>query len=89
MNGSVEQQGIISRALNMAQSVRNGFDLDRIEGMVKNAVNHIMHLLVLFILQSILIPLGFFYSVTRTVKWIWQLDWLVFLEGKTAPVRAE
>ena len=76
-NNPMEQQGLISRALNMVESVKNGFDADRIERMVKNAVNHIMHLVVLFILQSILIPLGFFYVVIRVVKWLWRFDWLV------------
>ncbi|MBL4900888.1 MAG: hypothetical protein JKX76_14855 [Colwellia sp.] len=79
VNNSDEQLGLISRALNRAfnivESVKKGFDAAKIERMVQNTVNHIMYLVVLFILQSILIPLGFFYAVLHGIKWLWRLNW--------------
>jgi len=48
--------------------------MDNISGYIQD----ILKLLVLFLLKTILIPIGFFYMFSKIVKGIWSTNWKKF-----------
>lgn len=56
-----------------ANSVK--IDTDKIMNNISGYIQDILKLLVLFLLKTILIPIGFFYMFSKVVKAIWSTDW--------------
>ncbi len=69
----------INNKSSMWTKVRD-FSIDISDETIEKYIVNLFNLIVLFILKTILLPLGFFYLLIKGLKRIWHLNWLNYLK---------
>jgi len=70
-----DSDGFIARI----ENIKKNLSFESVETKVSEFIDNVFKLLVLFVMQAILIPLAFFYLLTKLIRAAWKANWkLVF-----------
>lgn len=81
-----EEQPWYKKLPDLNMDIDMGFDIEKLQNKLTAGIDNIINLLTLFILKTVLLPIGFLYLLLRILRMAYTTDWLTQLTGRNNPM---